>query len=85
MGQKLRELLGSRYVIIAQIQSATSARSNAVPNLLDLLHPACQEPCMIPASKVQARQVRVGINGDDEEIINAATAASFYLIVPKRG
>jgi hypothetical protein len=28
------------------------------------------------------RQVRIGINGDDQELIDAGTAASFYLILP---
>lgn len=82
MGEKLRQSLGNRYVAIAQIEPVTPAPSNPPPDLLGFLQPACEEPCMVHASELQPRQARIGINGDDQELINPATAASFYLVVP---
>jgi hypothetical protein len=75
--------LGSRYVAIVQIEPVTPPPTNAPPDLLQLLHPKCAEPCMVSPNELQLHQVRIGINGDDQELINPMTAASFYLIVPK--
>jgi hypothetical protein len=54
------------------------------PDLFELLHPTCSQPCMVCAIKLQSQQVRIGINGDDQELIDPTTAAGLYLIVPKR-
>jgi erythromycin esterase-like protein len=83
MGETLRRALGSRYVVIAEIVPLKPAPASAPPDLLQLLHPECNEPCMMSASGLQLHQVRIGINGDDQELINPMTAGDFYLIVPK--
>lgn len=83
MGEVLHRSLGSRYVAIVQIEPVTPPPSDAPPDLLQLLHPTCAEPCMVSPNELQLHQVRIGINGDDQELINPMTAASFYLIVPK--
>jgi len=86
MGETLRRSLGSRYVAIAEIEPVKADPAGAPPGLFELLHPACDEPCMMSAGGVQLHQVRIGINGDDEQLIDPATAASFYLVIPaKRG
>lgn len=82
MGQTLRRTLGSRYVAIAEIEPTKPAPASAPPDLFQLLHPACDQPCMTSASELQLHQVRIGINGDDQELIDPMTAAGFYLIVP---
>jgi hypothetical protein len=38
---------------------------------------------MMSASGLQLHQVRIGINGDDQQLVDPATAASFYLIIPE--
>lgn len=83
MGSVLHRSLGSRYLAIAQIEPVVPSPAGATPDLFALLHPACSEPCMIGASGIQVHEVRVGINGNDEELIDPATAASFYLILPE--
>jgi erythromycin esterase-like protein len=83
MGETLRRALGSSYVVIAEIVPLKPAPASAPPDLLQLLHPECNEPCMMSASGLQLHQVRIGINGDDQELINPMTAGDFYLIVPK--
>lgn len=83
MGETLHRSLGSRYLVIAEIEPVTPASAKAPPDLLQLLHPTCDEPCMMSASGVQLHQVRIGINGNDQQLIDPATAASFYLIIPK--
>jgi len=37
---------------------------------------------MVPPDKLQSHQVRIGINGNDEQLIDPATAANLYLFVP---
>jgi hypothetical protein len=83
MGESLRRSLGSRYLAIVEIEPVTPPPASAPPDLLQLLHPACDAPCMMSADGLQVHQVRVGMNGGDQELIDPTTAASFYLIVPK--
>jgi erythromycin esterase-like protein len=83
MGETLRGALGSRYVAIAEIEPVNPAPASAPPDLFRLLHPACDQPCMMSASGLQLHQVRVGMNGDDQQLVDPATAASFYLIIPE--
>jgi hypothetical protein len=59
------------------------APASAPPDLFQLLHPACDQACMMSASGLQFHQVRIGINGDDQQLVDPATAASFYLIIPE--
>jgi len=82
MGETLRRSLGNRYLAIAQIEAVKTAAAESTPDLLGLLHPKCGGPCMMAASKVQTRRVRIGINGDDEQLIDPMAAASLYLFVP---
>jgi len=83
MGETLRRALGSRYVAITEIEPVKPAPASAPPDLFRLLHPACDQPCMMSASGLQLHQVRIGINGDDQQLVDPATAASFYLIIPE--
>lgn len=83
MGETLRHALGSRYVVIAEIEPVKPAPANAPPDLFQLLHPACDQPCMMSASGLQLHSVRIGINGDDQQLVDPATAASFYLTIPE--
>lgn len=82
MGELLHSSLGNRYLAIVQVEPVTPAPVDAPPDLFRLIHPTCEEPCMVRANEIQQHQVRIGINGDDQELIDPATAASFYLIVP---
>jgi erythromycin esterase-like protein len=84
MGEILQRSLGNRYLAIAQVEPVKPTPSSPPPDLLLLLHPECEAPCMVRADKLQPRQVRIGINGDDQELIDPMTAASFYVIVPNR-
>jgi len=83
MGETLRRALGSRYVAIAEIEPVKPAPASAPPDLFQLLHPACDQPCMVSASGLQLHQVRIGNNGNDQQLIDPTTAASFYLIIPE--
>lgn len=83
MGETLKRSLGSRYLTIVQIQPVTPPPSSGVPDLLQLLHPACMKPCMISSRRIHLHQVRIGNNDDDQQLIDPTTAANFYLIVPK--
>jgi erythromycin esterase len=83
MGEFLHSALGDRYLAIVQIELVTPAPSDAPPDLLRLLHPVCEEPCMVRASELQPNQARIGINGDDQQLIDPATAANYYLVIPK--
>jgi hypothetical protein len=83
MGETLRRALGSRYFVIAEIEPVKPAPASAPPDLFQLLHPACDQPCMMSTSGIQLRQVRLGINGDDQQLVDPATAASFYLVIPE--
>ncbi|HUN83585.1 MAG TPA: hypothetical protein VMU48_04360 [Terracidiphilus sp.] len=38
---------------------------------------------MIRPVGLQEHEVRIGINGNDEQLIDPTTAASFYLILPE--
>jgi len=38
---------------------------------------------MISPAGLRVNEVRIGINGNDEELIDPTTAASFYLILPE--
>ncbi|HEX4312070.1 MAG TPA: erythromycin esterase family protein [Acidobacteriaceae bacterium] len=82
MGETLRRALGNRYVVIAEIEPVKPAPASAPPDLYQLLHPACDQPCMMSANGLQWHQVRIGINGDDQQLVDPTTAASFYLIIP---
>lgn len=83
MGEVLHRSLGNRYLAIVQIEAVTPAPSTPPSGLLQLLPPTGEEPCMVRASELLPQQVRIGINGNDQQLINSATAASFYLILPK--
>jgi erythromycin esterase-like protein len=83
MGSILRRSLGSRYLAIAQIEPVTPAPADPPPDLFELLHPTCSEACMIRPVGLQGHEVRIGINGNDEQLIDPMTAASFYLILPE--
>ena len=82
MGETLYRALGSRYLTIVPIQPVTPAPSGGVPDLLQLLHLACREPCMISSKEIHLHQVRIGNNDDDQQLINPTTAAEYYLIFP---
>lgn len=82
MGEALHRALGKRYIVIAEIQTAKPASAGAPPDLLQLLHPSCDQPCIMRAGGLQLDQVRIGINGDDQQLIDPATAADFYLDIP---
>lgn len=83
MGEVLRRSLGSRYVAIVQIEAVKPVPVDSPPSLLQLLHPDCTGPCMISPVHLGLHEVRIGINGDDQELIDPATAASFYLMIPE--
>ena len=61
----------------------TPAETVPPPDLLQLLHPTCGGSCMISPAGLRVNEVRIGINGNDEELIDPTTAASFYLILPE--
>ena len=82
MGEALHRDLGSRYFAIAEIEPVAPPPASPPPDLFQLLHPACSQPCMMNPGLVQLHQVRIGINRDDQQLIDPATAASFYLIIP---
>jgi Erythromycin esterase len=48
MGETLPRSVGSRYLAIAQIEPVTPP-VDAPPDLVQLLHPKCKEPCMVAA------------------------------------
>jgi hypothetical protein len=48
MGETLHRSVGSRYPAIAQIEPVTPP-VDAPPDLVQLLHPKCKEPCMVAA------------------------------------
>lgn len=83
MGETLRRALGNRYVAIVEIEPVTPTPASAPLDLFRLLHPACDQPCMMRAGGLQSHQVRIGVNGDDQRLIDPSTAASFYLVIPK--
>jgi erythromycin esterase len=83
MGEALRRALGNRYVAIAEIEPVKPAPASAPPDLFQLLHPTCDQPCMMSTGRLQLHQVRIGTNGDDQQLVDPATAASFYLIIPE--
>jgi len=83
IGSVLHRSLGSRYLAIAQIEPVTPAPADPPPDLFELLHPTCREACMIRPVGVQEHEVRIGINGNDEQLIDPTTAANFYLILPE--
>ena len=83
MGQTLHNLLGSRYLAIVQVEPATPAPLDAAPDLLQLANPTCAGPCMISSKEFQLRQIRIGENHDNEQLIDPTTAASYFLIIPK--
>jgi len=83
MGSVLHRSLGSRYLAIAQIEPVTPTPADPPPDLFELLHPTCSEACMIRPVGLQEHEVRIGINGNDEQLIDPTTAASFYLILPE--
>jgi erythromycin esterase-like protein len=82
MGETLHRSLGKHYLAIAQIEPVKTAVPDPTPDLLELLHLKCVDPCMMPPNKLQSHQVRIGINGNDEQLIDPATAANLYLFVP---
>ena len=82
MGETLRRSLGNLYLAIVEIEPVTPAPAIAPPDLFQLLHPTCAKPCMMSVGGIPLPQVRIGINGDDQQLIDPATAASFYLVVP---
>lgn len=82
MGETLRRSLGSQYIAIAEIEPVTPAPAAPPPDLFELLHPSCSEPCMLSPAGIQLHQVRIGINGDDQQLIDPATAANYYLVIP---
>ncbi len=84
MGDALHRSLGSRYLAIVQIQAVTPPPSDGAPDLLQLLHPTCEEPCMMSSKEIQLHQVRIGNNGNDQQLIDPTTAASYHLVIPKR-
>ncbi len=83
MGEVLRRSLGNRYVAIVQIEAVKPVPADPPPGLTQLLHSDCTSPCMISPSHLGWHEVRIGINGDDQELIDPATAASFYLMIPE--
>lgn len=83
MGEILHRSLGSRYIAIAEIEPVTPAPTSAPPDLLQLLHPTGDKPCMMSPGGLPLHQVRIGINGDDQELIDPTTATSFYLMIPR--
>jgi erythromycin esterase len=84
MGEALHRSLGSRYLAIVQVQPVTPPPSDGAPDLLQVLHPTCEEPCMMSSKEIELHQVRIGENDNDQELIDPTTAASFYLVIPKR-
>jgi erythromycin esterase-like protein len=84
MGEVLRRKLGSRYVAVVQIEPVAPPPSDAPPDLLSLLRPACADTCIVSPAGLRLRQVRVGLNGDDQEIVDPLAAAAFYLVIPKK-
>ena len=83
MGEVLRQRLGSRYFVIAQIESAP-AKTSPVPDLIASYPAKCTEPCVVRADarpQLRTTALRIGINGSDEQVIDA-TAADAFLIVP---
>ena len=82
MGEVLHRSLASRYLAIVQIEAARVTTEDGPPDLFHLLNASCKEPYLVRPDEIHAHQVRIGINGDDQQFIDAGTAASFYLIVP---
>jgi erythromycin esterase-like protein len=83
MGETLHRALGSRYVTIVQVQPVTSPPSNGVSDLFQIIHPTCEDPCMVRSKEIQLHQVRIGNNDNDQQLIDPTTAASYYLFLPK--
>jgi erythromycin esterase-like protein len=83
MGEALHRSLGSRYLAIVQVESVTPPPSDGPPDLLQLLHPTCEQPCMMSSKEIQLHQVRIGINSNDQQLINPTTAANYYLFIPQ--
>lgn len=83
MGETLHRILGSRYLAIAEIEPVATPLPGDPPDLEQLLHPVCDQPCMFIGNQIRLDKVRIGINGDDQQQIEPANAAAFYLIVPK--
>ena len=83
MGETLHRSLGGRYFAIVQVEPITPPSLSGAPGLLQLAHPTCEVPCMISSKEIQLRQVRIGENHDDQQLIDPTTAASYYLIIPK--
>jgi erythromycin esterase len=83
MGETLHRVLGSRYLTIVQVQPVTPPPSNGALDLLRVLHPTCQDACMVSSKEIQLHQVRIGNNDTDQQLIDPTTAASYYLFLPK--
>jgi erythromycin esterase-like protein len=82
MGELLRERFGDRYVVVAQVER-TKHEGESVPDLFDAWSIACQEACLVPTgAEADSGLFRVGINGDDEQVIDPSSAATFLVILP---
>lgn len=85
MGQLLRQRFGDQYVVLAQVER-TKHEGGSVPDLFDAWSIACREACLVPAARgptASTGPFRVGINGDDEQVIEPSSAATFLIILPR--
>jgi len=85
MGEVLRQRLGSRYYALAQVESAPVNGSH-VPDLIAAFRTKCTKLCVVLANarpKLRRTTLRIGINGNDEQLIDTA-AADAFLIMPRQ-
>lgn len=84
MGQLLRQRFGDRYLVLAQVER-TKHKGGSVPDLFDAWNIACRDACLMPTGRgaeANSGPFRVGINGDDEQVIDPSSAATFLVILP---
>ncbi len=84
LGQLLRQRFGDRYVVLAQVER-TKHEGGSEPDLLNAWSITCEEACMVSTHRgreAKSGLFRVGINGDDEQVIDPSSAAAFLVVLP---
>lgn len=82
IGEVLRQRLGSGYYVIAQVEPAPVDGSRP-PDLITAFRTTCPKPCVVLANartKLRSTTLRIGINGNDEQLIDAAAADAFFIM-----
>ncbi|WP_212611471.1 erythromycin esterase family protein [Sphingomonas gellani] len=79
MGEFLHQHLGKLYFVLAQVERAP-AKDASVPDLITTMKIHCAGPCVVPTTTQLEHSpaiVRVGINGNDEQLIDRSAADEF--------